>query len=399
MKKFVLPVFAIAIALTSCSQADELSNNDGSLSAQHNTQLSSRTGGYDKNLIKTAPLQDQLEYKDFYLREAAAFVKKLNLSTKDLINLCHASEGQENTVVLRDIVEFSKDQGSYSEELEAEYLSLKDAFKDIDEGKNYNIALYIPEAELLISHYNENNSSDTYYFAQLDDSSQNKFFYNLWDETKQNFTPANNFVTENDAEAFATGGRALLVFDIQDVSLDPNPNFPQKGGNPVYSPPSNPPSPNPSKQYKVGNMTIKDHKESYVAGASEITVQMFRYENGVSQKISYINSTTVGQSEFIFAEFKRKDVRQQNQRYIGATLGGMINTASNVYPNTRLLYTIYEADNWPVQTRYDYFNVNGQNSNIKYGSSDGYYYSSNQHSLLMTNYADNGAIRFSPFLQ
>lgn len=369
---------------------------------------SARIGSqFDKETILRGSLQDQLAYKNFYLREAAILVKNLRVTTSELLDLCNSSQGQEFTIILRDVVELARGKGNLTPTLEQQYNDIKDAFIQLGE-ENYNISIYIPNTDILSNTY---SNTDYYIFEQTDDSSQLEFEYYSWDGEKE-FNSEDSTLTEEEAQSIAESGKALLIFGLQSTALDVYPDFPNTAMiNPIYITPivggstQNPPAnTNTNKHMWMGNMTVKSHKESWVAGESEIAIQMYKYENYSLQKINLINSSTLGNSENIFAEYKRKHVKNHTQKYLNAKLAGMINTASNVYTNSKFLFVIYEADSWPVTAREVSFTYPNnptanipQTTKIHYGSSDSYYYTSNQNNLNI-NAASNADIYISPFL-
>lgn len=387
MRKTIYSILTVGLIIgsiaTSCSTEDR--NNELANNAENQTVLS-------KSDVINAPLAKQLQYKKYYLQKAGKVIRELGISTDDLIQLSLQSEAkgqQEKTFLLKDIVSLAKSRKQdISSDLSKTIDELDNAFKGID-GRNYNISIYIPFAEKLEASRKGMSSkaaSNDIFIFEGEEKSEQQYFEGFILNEDGNYVSYEQLINEQMAEEYSQQGRNVAVIAIQDVQAS--------------DPPTNPSTP-VNKNFKMGNMTVRDHKESWVAGASEITIQMYKQEKGALQKINLINSSTAGgNSEHIFAEFKRKDIRNQNQRYLGATLAGMIDTNAIVFPNSRFPYVIYEADSWPVTTRNVFFPLpNGQSTTITFGSSDGEYYNSKANNTQIATVIDNSAIKFYPFLQ
>jgi hypothetical protein len=146
-------------------------------------------------------------------------------------------------------------------------------------------------------------------------------------------------------------------------------------------------------------MAVKTHKESWIAGASELTIRGFKFYNGLVQSTFNSNSTSHGGlPEMIFRKFSRKEVSNRNLITLHSNVA-----RSNVNEMGTLYYVIYEADNWPATTRTVNFNVNGQNTQLKYFSSDlAYISNSSQSGIPPSNiyglpYIENGEIKYRTF--
>jgi hypothetical protein len=376
--------FIIGSIATSCSTEDR--NNGLANNTENQSVLS-------KSDVINATLAKQLQYKKFYLQKAGNVMRELEISTDDLVQLSLQSEAkgqQEKTFLLKDLVTMVRSRKqSISSDLSKSLDELDNAFKGID-GRNYNISIYIPFAEKLessrksVSNRTETASTDIFIFEE-EDNSQQQYFEGFILNEDGNYVSYDQLINEQMAEEYAEQGRNVAVIGIQDVV--------------VVNPPTDP-STAVNKSFRMGNMTVRDHKESWVAGASEITIQMYKQEKGTLQKINLINSSTFGASANNFAQIKRRDIKNQNQIYVGAMLAGMIDTNTSVFPNSRFPYVIYEADNWPVTERKVPFTLpNGQFVEINFGSSDGEYYNSKANNMQIATVIDNSTIKFYPFLQ
>lgn len=389
----VVLCIALNTLAVSCS-TEERSNEISQTSTEKNI--------LSKLEVKNAPLDKKLEYKKYYLKEATKLINELGISSKDLISLASSYESkkqQENTFLLKDVVALAKSKNkTISAEENNKIEVLENAFKDLEE-RDFAISIYIPFADKLKNSQSNGTSSRI-------DESQHIFIFEEEDKAGQiafegvvlnedgNWVTYDQLITEELAEELAEQGRMVAVIGLQDVTISDGGGNTGGGGTP--------PPAYGNKHFKIGNMIVRDHKETWIAGASEITTQMYKLENGNLQKINLINSSTAGgNSENIFTEFKRKEIKNQTQKYLNANLGGMINSDPSILPSTKLFYVIYEADNWPVTTRevhYPY-SQNGQQLKITFGSSDGEYYNSNENNNVIPYVADNGSIKFYPFLQ
>ncbi len=383
MRKTIYSILALGLVigstLTSCSAEDR--NSDFANNAENQSVLS-------KSDVINAPLAKQLQYKKYYLQKAGKVIRELGISTDDLVQLSIQSEAkgqQEKTFLLKDVVTLAKSRKqNITTDLSKTINQLNNAFKGID-GRDYEISIYIPFAEKLETFRkgtsNKAANNDIFIFEGEEKSEQQYFEGYILNEDG-NYVSYEQLINEQMAEELGTQGKNVAVIGIQDVQIITSPQGPATTN---------------KKSFRLGNTVIKQHKESWVAGKSDIAIQMYKYENGTLNKINLINSNTFGENEYIFRQFSRKEIKDQttvNLEYL--PLVADIDVTASVYNNSRFPYVIYEADSWPVTKREIKFTLpNGQTQKITFGSSDMEYYHSNYHDVKITPYNDNAGIRFN----
>ncbi|MGA9212166.1 hypothetical protein [Kaistella sp.] len=233
------------------------------------------------------------------------------------------------------------------------------------------------------------DNNDIYIFEE-EDRSDIEYFEGYVLNEDGNYVSYEDLINEEMAEDLAEAGRNVAVIGLQDTSYSPGGG---NGGTTTYS----------DKNFKFGTMTIKSHKESWIAGASDIAMQMYKYENGSLQKINFITHDN-SDSHNYFAKFTRKEVDKQTEKSLYIPVAGMIKTDPAVFSNSKFYYSIYETDNWPTTTRENKFILpNGQELKIFFGSSDGEYYNSNANGnvfpLSSNQLNNNSEIKFTSYLQ
>lgn len=393
MKKLVLTLCA-TLFLISCN--NELTNTD---------EIKPEAQVLTKSQIENATLKQKIAYKKYFLQEALKTVKEIGFKTSDILKLSKKVNAQKNTFILEDFIKLAHDKNmKISNEKVSKLKSLNEAFKNLD-GHNYNISFYIPFADKLKQTGSSINGrlvegQELYIFEEQDIPDQTAFEGYVLNEDAE-YVIYEQLITEELAEELAVeNSTPVIVVGLQEESIALQ-DFDGNYIDPYTTSSSTTATTYGNKNFKIGNMTVREHKESWIAGASEITVQMYKLENNNLQKISYINSHTAGgYSEFIFNKFSRSDVRNSRQKTLNVSLGGSIDNTPSILQNTKLFYVIYEADNWPVTTREVAFpySVNGNTLKIKFGSSHSEYYNSNANSNQIPITAENNAIRFNPFL-
>lgn len=369
MKKTILPLL-IMLNLISCNRDIEIE----------------KSNVLDKNYIKNADLKDQISYKKHYLKKAAEVVKDLQISSNDLLNLSLNSESkgqQKNTFLLSDLVNIAQKRNKILDSHLLERIKiLENAFKNLDE-RDYNISIYIPFAQEINNVKSKKLNQDVYIFEENEDTNKIAFQGEILNEDG-NWTTYEKLITEEMAEEMANDGTMVIVVGLQDKNIENN----------IINVEQNSSSNIQNKNFYFEKMAVKNHKETWIGGASEIAIQMIKLETNNSQRINFINSSTFGYNEYIFFKFKRKDIRKRRELYLNTPVAGSINLTPNIFNNTKLLYVIYEADNWPVSKRE--VNFNGSPIKIIFGSSDNEYYkSSYEANTYINGNVENNQIKFT----
>lgn len=378
-KRLTIAAIAMCIFLNSCnSDRAEIAATDSNSIATLN-----------KSNINNLNLKGKLDYKMHFLMQAVKEMKKNNSFEQELFAKTLGTNIQKNTVLLNDVTGSSATARMSQNKTLTESM---EAFKNL-ENRDYNISFYIPFAERIQSKRVASRiapEESIYIFEGVDNPAQTAYQGYILNEDG-NFVSYDELITEEIAEEMADNGQAVVVVGLQDASL--------AGGSA-----SSVPSTSNNKHMWINNLVVKDHKESWIGGASEIAIQMYKVENNILQKINLINGSSIdGISQYEFAKVSRKDVRNQNVAPIHSPqVAGMIDVNPAVYNNSQFFYVIYEDDGWPTTRRnvaFPYWLSNGQHLNITFGSSDTEYYNSNQHNNKISSLVENGAIKFNTILQ
>lgn len=345
---------------------------------------------FSKSMIKNASLKEKLDYKRHYLVEAVKAINFSGISPENFVST--ASKGiQKNTFTLLDVIKYSSaGKGLSNSDLKKKLFEINNAFRGLEE-RDFNISFYIPFLENLSTNKAKrlkNFSDPIFIFEELDDA--NKLNYEGFKLNNEGeLVSYDELISEERAEELTNNGQPIIVVGLQDANLQVN-------NGQAYSSLSSV----PKKALWIGNLVVKSHKESWVAGASEIAIQMCQVQNNKLEKIN-INSNghLLGiDNEYIFAKVRRKDIKRKREAGIGAPIltYHAIDTTPSVYDNSNFYYVIYESDNFPVEKRHIKFPyyINGNQFRINYYSSDTEYYNSNAHNNKISNFVDNGEIRF-----
>jgi hypothetical protein len=346
--------------------------------------------------VKIASLDKKLEYKKHYLQEAGKLIRKLGITSNELLNLSVNAESkgqQEYKFLLKDVVSLAKSKNvEIDNGLSKTISELEDAFNGLDD-RNYNISIYIPFADKPKANPNVNNkgidSNDDIFIFEGEDRSDIEYFEGYVLNEDGNYVSYEDLINEELAEELSEKGKNIIIIGLIDWNAD-------GGGGPTSY---------PDKHFRFATMTIKTHKESWIAGASDIAMQMYKYENGALQKINFINEgNSAGGSHYYFTQFTRSQVSNQTQKSLYMAVAGMIKTDPAVFANSKFYYAIYETDNWPTTIRNVYFTLpNGASLVISFGSSDPEYYNSNANGnvfpLSSNQVNNNSEIKFTSYLQ
>lgn len=360
-----------------------------------------------KSQIENATLKQKLAYKKHYLQEALKTVKDLGFTTNDILKLSKKQNAQEKTFVLDDFLKLANERNMrVSSEKVSKIKELNNAFRNLD-GRSYNISFYVPFADKLQEKTSNTKNAklasmteEIYIFEQQDISDQTAFEGYVLNEDSQ-YVTYDQLVTEELADELATENTAVIIVGLQENTLA----LQDSEGNLIDVSAGTTGSSGTSSalatrtEFRILDMAVKTHKESWIAGASELTIRGFKFYNGLVQSTFNSNSTSHGGlPEMIFRKFSRKEVSNRNLITLHSNVA-----RSNVNEMGTLYYVIYEADNWPATTRTVNFNVNGQNTQLKYFSSDlAYISNSSQSGIPPSNiyglpYIENGEIKYRTF--
>lgn len=334
-----------------------------------------------KEAVKNASLREQLKYKEYYLREATKLINQLGVSVLDISN-ASAKGVQKNTTTLKSLL---SSLPSTTKRDDLQFSDILNSFKGLEE-RDFEISFYVPFAEKIVNNAAKNQEiKPIYIFEGLEDSKQLEFegFTLSEDGT---FVSYDKLISEELAEELTEKGYPIVVVGLQDSDIVINNGQAYSG--------------NSKKALWISNLVVKSHKESWIAGASEVTIQMYKSYNGIIDKINFFGNVHLlgPDTEHIFAEARRKAVRRQREVSIHSPqlTYNAIDTTPSIFNNTQFFYVIYESDNFPTNRRVVNFTnqYDGKTVTIRYYSSDSEYYNSNTHNNKIQNFVENGEIRF-----
>lgn len=221
---------------------------------------------------------------------------------------------------------------------------LLEAFHNID-GSNYYPQIYIPNFDKLNSRYNLRITSD---------ENQPEFIIYDGDETINEFPI---YIYNEDGEIYQTDNTADENYAISNpiyiISFNENVN---DSGNydPIVQTPN---QTNSSVNCKIFTITIKDLKENFVAGKSEVNIKAFSttwnhlllgISTNQSVQISNMRTSDDNQGHQIVHLFRAMKNQELQLSYPLIT-----NWEVNSFFSDPIVYTycIFEADKWPTPIR------------------------------------------------
>lgn len=373
MKNIILKLGIISIVFFNSCINEDLSNIE-----------TPKVNILDKNYIQNASMKEKLAYKKYYLKEALKEVRELGFSSNELIALSKNSTYQKDVVLFSDIVSNARSKKRISIKDDKKIEKISNAFKEL-EGDNYDISFYIPFADN-VNQSSKAVASDIYIFEQEDNSEQLAFKGEVLNEDGE-FVTYEQLITEEMAEEFALEGRKVVIVGLADVEVI------DTGGN------QSDPLAGFEGYYNMNAMVVKSHKESWISGASDLTVVAERPLNGYFYNAVSLHSGGEGW-DYLFRRVRRKEVRNETYLNINSTILNI-----DRYPMPPLgkgdfvvNYIIFEADMWPIGNRTITFVNDGVSHNIKYRSSDSQY---DYRTIIRKNgitqlnyYVDNQDIRY-----
>ena len=334
-------------------------------------------------------IRDQVAYIDRHLR---AITEELAIlcSEKEFVSFVHTEVKKkfdgEYEVLINDLKKNSRWSGKLGSPKMSNALN---AFKNID-GNNYYPQVYIP----MFQHEEDMKEDKDYSLPQGLGEQIIYIYYNGAAEIDTATNTAESYpgyiLNSNNQleywgmvnEAYANENEVWIISTNESVnnngyicpdpfvpeSCNPNPPDNPPGGGctgPDCDPNEYPASATPIHpdmglhnpvSFKIEYMIIKDHKESWLAGASEIAIRAKlnchnNLELGNPRPAPSVQYKSDQCSNYIgnkIYKFKRKDIRNQNSKLVNYTLQS--NWPSQYYLSDPVYfdYVIFERDIWPA---------------------------------------------------
>ncbi|MDO5616612.1 MAG: hypothetical protein Q4G16_10500 [Cruoricaptor ignavus] len=379
MKKQFTPILILAfLAFSSCDSESRVeSDSIISKAILKETELGLDNVIFEKSRITNASIDEQEKYKKLYLISALKALRALNLSDSEIVENAIKVPEKENTVLLNELLTISEISDI---NLKNEIQTINNAFKGLEE-RDYDIAFYVPFGESL---NNIDPQKKAIYIIDVDDSPTQNVFQGFTMSDDGKISLYKEPISEEMAEKMASLGQAVVVIGLEDVTPPPilTENIEYNSTSSI------------NKNLWISDLVVKEHKERWIQGASEIAMKMYKYEDNKLTKINLISGYTAnGRSHLMIAnKVSRRTIRRKNNASISSPL-----VASNINPqsNAKYYYIVYEADKWPTKTRTAHFNLpDGKKIGINFTSADSEYYNSNTHNNIISSLIDNGGIKF-----
>ena len=323
-----------------------------------NTSVRQCKNVWQKLYIESASTKEKLEYKKFHLLKLANWINKKiqQKEFRDEVNSLSKKVDKDGNIYIKDLFNFDKKNNIDKKNNEEIEKSLN-AFTNL-EGENWLPAFTIV-----------NNKKGNIANRVLDETKP--IFLFVEDETndvKEDFIGYQADSEDDDLEAIDqpineinAEGKMLYIMDVMVEGGDAG------GcggtGNVNYG------------LSRIEKMTIKDHKEDWISGASEIHISTYYYradpDNSGFCGWKLSSSVDCGyEYGREISTYKRKEVRNEDEKTLNYLFHS--NPISSVNPTTiplTVYYTIFEKDNWPAPTRNEniYF-PNGEHAVIPFRS-------------------------------
>jgi hypothetical protein len=283
------------------------------------------------------------------------------------------------------------------------------AFKNIG-GHNYYPQIYIPGLdEKMISKNTgreEINTDTIYVIYEGEDEVQ--AYPGYWLDDNDSLVLANIDVDEE----YASTHIVIVISLNERVSDDGIPEFPIETA---------PEGTNIIRNFKIGNMTVKEHKESWVAGGSDVAIRAWLWTwngrldgNPNGAEVDYFSLRSTNDLRgILIRRFTRKEVNKKTEVYLNYPMQTDWNV-NNYFQHPIIFgYVIFERDNWPVGTKttavllpspannYRYFTFRSADSEYSKGAIFGNmsglsgYFPPHPYGDLATFLVDNSGIKFN----
>jgi hypothetical protein len=325
----------------------------------------------ENDKIENKSLEEQIEYTKYHLLKIGSVISKLyqnaEFRTKLRSDLLAKNNNTESTILIIELIsgENSKKYSFISNDDKVTLINGINAFKDID-GRDWEPEIYLPNFEDQNKTLYPTKPVVIPFVVEEDDDT-----YEGYQENNQG--QLERLPDEISEEMSNNHGNVIILKLSEDVENDENDEEIvdiQPSG--YYS-----------KSVYLQWIKVKEHKESWVAGASEINIKAV-FENHYGTTLSddeYLSTTrsSYGKtSDCRICDVTRKNVKKKTKidtnyllqyQWYWTNYYGLFVTSN--YPE-RYYYTIYEYDGWPSGFDPAPYNINDcagsliRSSNIDY---------------------------------
>jgi hypothetical protein len=361
--------------------------------SNESTQVADNSKMYDKSYIESASIKEKLEYEKFYLLKLANWVNKKiqEAEFRNEVNSLSKKADKDDNIYIKDLFNFDRKNNVDKKNNEEIEKSLN-AFTNL-EGENWFPALTIVNNKIGSSTNKVLDVTKPIFLFVEEESN----------DVKENFIGYQADSEDDDLEAvdepineINAQGKMMYIMDV--ITENENSGGGGGTGNVNYG------------LSRIEKMTIKDHKEDWISGASEIHISTYYYradpDNSGFCGWKLSSSVDCGyEYGREISTYKRKEVRNEDEKTLNFLFHN--NPISSVNPTTiplAVYYTIFEKDNWPAPTRNEniYF-PNGEHAVIPFRSWQSSYHgtmvmgnSSYPSIPALNGYSyENGGIRYN----
>lgn len=366
MRKLLLP---LALVLLSISCSTESSDNN------------TTSKMYDKKYIETASISEKLQYKKFHLLKLANWISK-NLEDSNFrkeVNFLNQKEKNNPKIFIKDLYNYVN-QNSTNKSIEDIALQKSlDAFTNL-EGENWFPTItIINEQKSNSSNKVLDETKPIFMFAEAEsDFEKEEFVGYQKDSENDDLVELDEMIDEPTSE-----NKILYVFDTMEI--DGAGGGASSTGNVNYG------------LSRIEKMTIKDHKEDWLGGASEVNIKAYRVffgDNfngpGGSGDCGIELDCSVACNDFLGKEissYRRKEVRNEDEKTLNFKFHNTPLASNPPSINTVVYYVIFERDNWPAPKKSHTFPfADGSQRTVEYRSWQSKYHA---ESVLATGYNNN----------
>lgn len=351
---------------------------------------------YDKEYISNADIEEQLSYKKYHLFRVASWLSK-NAMIKNPVDLVSKQPSNRISIYepikVKDLLTNSSITGKSLKTSSSENDILKslNAFKDIDPNKDWEVTVHTVSEDDNINTNNPLYIINDESFQEID-SEGNVFMKGF---KRQNGTLV--FHNELISEEYANKN---LVYVIGLESSDEVKNIKKSNlSNRIISS-------NMEPVATIDRMIVKDGKETWVGGKSEIAVIAFTehyYSDAVAGYCGiklFNGGDCVDPGGKLIRKFSRKEVRRRSEVTVNHTF---YHTSRTKIKGDALSFIIFEEDVFPRQGKIELLRLGRSVRSFRYRSLNNPYYCG-VVSLIRDRYnipyfsgfvVDNGSIRFN----
>jgi hypothetical protein len=292
----------------------------------------------EKDAIENASLEAKIVYAKEHLLEVGNIVSKL-YNKKEFKKILFSkmnsknSKGLESKILVKDLLKSVNKRNIISNEDKKILDNSLKSFYDL-EGQNWEVSLFMPFMEKQkIDHNKMIDSGKPVIIVSVEDV-PDPIGYQEDDEIGA-LVPIGS-ITETEAESLILNGQDMIIVAIDDDFDGVNSKGSSSGS-----------ATNGTDYLKLGEMKVKQHKENWHNGKSEIHVRGF-WDPNSSQYGDFFTFHNDNEYGSRMKRFKRRWIRNKNTKTLNFKLLWNWDNVDNMAVTQYFSYTIFEYDSWPA---------------------------------------------------